>query len=431
MKVTLVFPCIRNYGGFNSLGKHADCVFVNHGLASLAAVLQKQDHEVSLIDLRECHDWNDFQRKVQFENANYYGVYMQTLDYHEAVYANKIIQKLGYKTIVGGPHPSIASQQVLDETSFNYVFVGEGEVTLPQLIEHPEKFSRLVVGEHPNLDSLPYENREVFNMKKVLATKNSVYSSPFVSIIVGRGCTFGCSFCKPGEDKIFGSFRIRSVKHLMGEIELLRDKYNYATLMIDDDSFTLKPNYVRDFCDSYEKIGRPFVTQSRADFIVRNPVLVKRLAQVGLRMFIIGFESGNQRILNLYRKGTTVDMNIEAAKICHKYGVKVWANYILGAPTETKKETEDTFKMLHKIKPDYYSPSFYTPIVGTYLYDFCKKNNLLLSHDVADVGSRSPNTPKIKGQDYEWLHKKMASSLHRDFKYQFHRVTRKVRKSLA
>ena len=425
-----MYPCIRNYGGFDSLGKHADCIFVNHGLASLAAVLEKLCVDVSLIDLRECHDWSDFKHRVLCEDADFYGVHMPTLDYHEAVQANSIIQKLGHRTIAGGPHPSIATEQVLNETSFDYVLVGEGEVTLPKLVEDPEKYDRLIIGEHPDLDLLPYENREIFNMRKVLATKNSVYHNPFVSVIVGRGCMFDCSFCKPGEDKIFGSFRMRSIEHLMGEIEFLRDRYDYATLMIDDDSFTLKPDYVREFCDRYEKIGRPFVAQSRADFIVKNPDLVKRLAGIELRMFIIGVESGNQRMLNLYQKGTTVDMNVEAANICHKYGVKIWANYILGGPTETKSEVSDTFSMLRKIKPDYYSPSFYTPIVGTYLYDFCEKNDLLLSHDAADLGSRSPDAPKIRGQDYEWLRKAMVKNLHKDLNYQFHRVTGKARRML-
>ncbi|MCW4006797.1 MAG: B12-binding domain-containing radical SAM protein [Candidatus Bathyarchaeota archaeon] len=431
MKVCLVFPCLKNFGGFDSLGKHSEGIYVNHGLASIAAVLSAKGHLVTLVDLRECKSWDDVQAKFAEADADYYCVYMQTLDFYEAKRCGDIAHDLGKKTIVGGPHPSILPEHVIATTSFDYVFVGEAEVTLPDLLENPQKYERLVVGAHPDLDSLPYEQREIFNLKKVFATKHPFFPSPFLSVIVGRGCPFTCSFCKPGEDKIFGKFRMRSIDHLMGEIEMLKDRYDYAILMIDDDSFTLKPDYVKEFCDRYEKIGCPFITQSRADFIVNHPDLVKRMKEVGLWMFIVGFESGNQRILNLYRKGTTVETNLQAANICKQAGVKLWANFILGAPTETLDEVRDTLRMVKTMNPTHYSPSFYTPVVGTDLYEYCREKGLLLSEDPVDCGSRSPTAPKIKGQDYEELHKLLMRELHGELKYQSWRALGKIKRLLS
>jgi len=120
-------------------------------------------------------------------------------------------------------------------------------------------------------------------------------------------------------------------------------------------------------------------------------------------MFIVGFESGNQRILNLLRKGTTVQQNLDAAEICHKNGVKVWANVMFGNPTETREEVQDSVNMIKQMKPHAFSPSFFSPIVGTDLYDFCKEQDLLLSDDPAHTGVRSPTEPKIKGVDYPFL----------------------------
>jgi len=223
---------------------------------------------------------------------------------------------------------------------------------------------------------------------------------------------------------------MRNLDYLMGEIEMLAKKYNYGVLMIDDDSFTIKADYVAEFCERYTRIDRPFVTQTRADFIVRHPELVKELKKAGLWMFLIGFESGNQRILDLYCKDATVKTNLEAARICHENGIKIWANFILGAPTETKDEVMDTLEMLRKIKPTHYSPSFYTPIIGTHLYDYCKNEGLLLTDDPADIGSRSPPAPKIRGQDYQWLRKTLNHSLHKDWRYQARRVIGQVRRCL-
>lgn len=407
MKVCLVYPSIRNYGGFNTLGKHPESVYINHGLASIGAVLKEEGHEVSLVDLRECLDWEDTGLKLKQADADWYGIYCSTLDFWEAKKVAELVHHLGKKTIVGGPHPSICPVKTSSYEEFDYVFIGEAEKTLPDLLKEPEDFERLVIGESPDLDSLPIEDRELFNMKKVLATKHPFYPAPFLSIMAGRGCPFRCSFCKPGEDRIFGKFRMRSLDNLIGEIRMLANRYDYKMLMVDDDSFTINPNYIAEFCDSYEKVGRPFTCQTRVDFIVKHPDLVKRLKEIGLWMFVIGFEAGSQRILDLYNKGTTVEQNVEAAKVCHRYGIKIWANVMYGAPSETKEEMLKTVDMVKQIRPYHHSPSIYTPIVGTDLYEYCKTKDLLLSEDPVVLGSRSPNEPKLKGQDHKWIEERL------------------------
>jgi hypothetical protein len=124
-------------------------------------------------------------------------------------------------------------------------------------------------------------------------------------------------------------------------------------------------------------------------------------------MGVIGFESGSQRMLDFMHKDTTVEQNFEAAEICHKLGIKIWANYMVGLPTETKEEMQATFDMIRKIKPEKPSGAFFTPIVGTELYDYCKQHGLMVSEDPAVLGSRNPSVPKIKGVDYKWLRKQM------------------------
>ncbi|PVX27089.1 MAG: hypothetical protein CW716_04080 [Candidatus Bathyarchaeum sp.] len=403
MKVTLVFPSIRGFGGFNSLGKNEGCIYIQHGLASLSAVLKSRGHSVDLIDLRECSGWNDVYEKMKLAKADFFGVYMSSIDFHEAAKIAEYAKTLGVPSVVGGPHPSICPDYVAEKSSFDHILVGEGEVTFPELIENNQSFSRIVKGTHPDLNSLPIEDRSIFNMEKILGTKHSFYPTPFVNVISGRGCPFQCGFCKPGEDLIFGKFRTRSVGNLMKEIKFLADSYDYRMLMIDDDSFTLNPNYVAEFCDSYEDIGRPFTIQSRADFIVRRPNLVKRLRDVGCWMIVIGLESFNQRLLDFMNKGTTVEQNVEAVKCCQSLGVKVWANVMYGLPTETKNEAIETMDWIRRLKPFHHSPSFYTPIIGSNLYNYSKEHDLLLSEDPAFLGSRSPTEPKIKGPDYKFL----------------------------
>lgn len=409
MKVTLVFPCIRNFGGWNSLGVHPESCFISHGLPSIAACLEKRGHTVTLLDLREMSGFDDVGRWVHSHDSDIYGINMPTLDYHDAKETARVIKEVrpDSKVVVGGPHPSICPEIVCQDKVFDYVFVGEGEITFPDLVEDLDVYPRIVIGKRPDLDKLPYEKREIFNMEKVLRAPHPLFHQPFLNIISGRGCLFNCSFCKPGEDLIFGRFKMRSIEHLIGEIKLIDQKYNYATLMIDDDSFTLEPDYVMNFCEAYKKINKPFVCQSRADFICNHEDVLRRMREVGLYMLLIGFESGNQRILNLLRKGTTVEQNYEAAEICHRLGIKIFGNYMLGIPTETKEEMMNTLKMIRKIKPEHPSLSFFTPIVGTDLYKYCKENNLIISEDPSVLGTRSPTQAKIKGIDYEWIYRQL------------------------
>ena len=107
-------------------------------------------------------------------------------------------------------------------------------------------------------------------------------------------------------------------------------------------------------------------------------------------------------MLKFIGKGTTRAQNLEAARICRKYGITIWANYMLGLPTETQDEMLDTISMLKEIDPDYYSPAFYTPHPGSDLYDYCAQNGLSLITDHDDY-ARNPNAAKIKGQDPAFL----------------------------
>src|SRR3989338_2773 len=106
---------------------------------------------------------------------------------------------------------------------------------------------------------------------------------------------------------VFGAkVRRRSVDNVIDELKLLRDMMDFQSLMIHDDCLTEDRPWVSEFCDKYrrDKFRRPFVCQSRADIICKNEDMIKDMASAGLAMMLIGFESGNQRILNLLRKGT-------------------------------------------------------------------------------------------------------------------------------
>lgn len=150
--------------------------------------------------------------------------------------------------------------------------------------------------------------------------------------------------------------------------------------------------------------------QARADLMCHKESLMSLLRETMVSWISIGYESGNQRILDMMNKGTTVEENYKAGEICQKYGFKQWANLILGWPTETNEEALDTLEMVKKIKPEHLSWAFLTPFPGTYLWDYAIENDLMFTTDESDHWRCDPSRAKIKGIDYQFLDQVMRKS---------------------
>jgi len=439
MKTTLIYPGIAGRG-FDCLSQGMDAGWISHGLAYLSAAAKAQDFDVDLIDLRALKDWDHFRRELVSRQPDVVGLTMMSVDYNPVRKCLEIIQQVlpQATTIVGGPHVTLAVEDSLRLPSVDYLVTGEGEVTFPMLLQALARgeapAEQVIRGEAPDLDAIPFPDRGLFleewrkfgyNLDSPEVPFVKELPGPFLTIIAGRGCIYNCSFCKPGEDLIFGKgVRRAAPQTVIRELKELRYQYQFASFMFHDDCLTEDHHWVTEFCRLYREEGfsQPFFCQSRADIIVRHPDMVAMMAEAGLRGYFIGFESGNQRILNLLRKGTKVEHNLRAAEICREFGLVIWANYMMGMPTETKEEVMDTVNMIRQIDPDYYSPAFFTPHPGTDLYDYVAEQGLSLIEDY-DSYRRNPTEPKIKGQDYAFLARALERSQQRTRGNQFRRTT--------
>ncbi len=402
MKATLINPAVAWDG--------LDGSWIRHGIGSIAAYAKDKGHDVGLIDLRRMTnhkgiDWDRYEKEISRSGSQAFGVSVLSANFDYAKECIERIRKVkpDAKIAVGGIHPSVEPEHS-KELKADIIIQGEGEEAFTAWLEGREEVYKV-----PNLDELPYADRELF--APLREQPIGFLKTPFHTIIIGRGCPHRCTFCQPAEKKLFGSkVRMRSVENVMVELMQLKDRYGLNSFLIHDDCFSAFPKYIDEFIEAKNKYlpDVEFYCQARADHIVKRPEMFKALYDAGLRGCLIGMESGSQKILDFLKKQTKVEDNIEATEILSKIGVSTWANLMVGIPTETKLEVLETVDMAKRIKEidpkAILSWASYTPHPGSDLYTYCEENDLSLVKKSEDYRRYfEPDNPKIKGVDYGFL----------------------------
>jgi radical SAM superfamily enzyme YgiQ (UPF0313 family)/GT2 family glycosyltransferase len=409
-----------------------DNLFTRLGLAYLASALKKEGHRVELADLRTMQGWEDYVTQLNHVRPDFVGITMHSVEYSIALKAARLAKEhiRGTLVVAGGIHATMFPNECIASGAFDYVICGEGEITFPKLINRPDAFGKITWGEPPDLDQIPFPDRTLWpDWKERMSTdpygiEKYRFSLPVAEMINVRGCPYNCSFCcGPGEHQLYTRLsedqhripyiRGRSVANVIEEIRSLIDKCGIRSVMFHDDQFITSPKWVAEFLNEFEKAGfkqygLKWVTSSRADIICKNAELVRQMAACGLELLIVGFESFSPRILRWFNKGTTVDQNFRAAEILHQIGIKIWANYIIGVPTDQGWNSEDdvlTVAGVMKVNPIHYSPSLYTPVPGSRLFEYYQKNNLISEEcsSIEDLSDRGKRAAKLKGVNYEFL----------------------------
>jgi magnesium-protoporphyrin IX monomethyl ester (oxidative) cyclase len=323
-------------------------------------------------------------------------------------------------TIVGGPHVSTVPKEFLEEAkTVDVVVIGEGEYTLPEVVEHFKDKKSLsdilgiayrrngeviVNGKRPfldDLDELPYPAYHLVDMEHYLNNKKIGYRSfqnRAISMVTSRGCPFNCCFCAV-HLHMGKKFRAHSAQYVLNHIQHVVDKYRVKNIFFEDDNLTFDLNRFEAICDGLIerriKIGWETPNGVRADCL--NLSLLKKMKQSGVVSIFVGVESGDQAILdNVVCKSLDLDRVVEFAKNAQLLGLKTGAFYIIGFPGEKKENMQCTvgFGLMLKRKYDVGMHLFTaTPTYGTRLYEQCKAHNYIetgLSCDSFGSSARQP-----------------------------------------
>ena len=201
-----------------------------------------------------------------------------------------------------------------------------------------------------------------------------------VQIFTSRGCIFRCTFCTLPQTFTGRIFRARSAENVVRELEWIKENLpEVKEIFIEDDTFTIDKERVVKICDLIikKKLNITWSANVRAD--VPYEVL-KKMKEAGCRILIVGYESGNQDILNKIKKGVTLEMAEEFTKNCKKLGIKIFGCFMIGLPGDTKETIMQTFEFAKKLSPDMVFFQQAVPFPGTEFFEWCKKNGYIRVH---------------------------------------------------
>lgn len=196
---------------------------------------------------------------------------------------------------------------------------------------------------------------------------------PYVSFYTGRGCPAKCTFCLWPQTIGGHKYRTKSPKAVIEEMAMGKDLFGSKVRewMFDDDTFTIDKPRAIEISKGMKKLGLTWSCNARAHVDYDT---LKELRDNGLRLLLVGFESGNQEILNRIKKGLKLDMAREFMANCRKLGIKVHGTFIIGLPIETQETIEETIRFAKELDPHTIQVSIAAPYPGTELYAQAMQN---------------------------------------------------------
>ncbi len=366
------------------------------GIMSLSSHLKLNGHRCEFIDLAFEKDPKEQIRKIAPDIIAYSITTGRHSFYQQ--FNLELKNSFNFLAIFGGPHATFFPEFVQEE-GVDIVCRGEGEGALLDLanaLERDEDYCRIANlwvkfngTIHKNdlrpliadLDSLGFVDRDLVN-------KYDHYRKLHRRMVLtGRGCPYQCSYCfNHSYNELYkGKGRIvrkRSVDHVIRELKQVRDRHSPRRLQFVDDTFIIDAKWCNEFCERYkDEVGVPFIAYTRVNLVTDD--IVRRLKSAGCITILYAVESGNDEIRNEVLKRNISRRKIfEAVKIYKKYGLKTYAQNMLGLPDEDMASAMETLEINIAAKPDYAWVSIFQPYPMTDLWRYCKEKGYLTDRPI-------------------------------------------------
>lgn len=384
MNILLIYPPMR----LNDEPRN----FPN-GIALIAALLLQKGYNVDVLDINgRRYSQTEVLQKISESIAKYdvIGIGGLITAYSYAKWLIRQIKMLrDIPVVIGGYLGSNIPEIILLKTSADFVVVGEAEFSLPAL------FAELAAGnETPDIagvwyrsadgivnagmskrlsdmDSLPFPAWHLFPMNDVYLKLPVTGFGRDIDLITSRGCPYPCVYCyKTGGRR----YRQNSAEYVVEEIKFLKKEYNIDFVSFQDNEFMADKKRVYKFCElaTKEKLGIKWTATSRVNLVDED--ILTEMKKSGCVAVSFGIESGSQKILDVLKKGVTVEQAVSAMDIVNKVGLKYFTSFMIGSPGETIDTIKDTIAFCKKVNIGMTSCMFTTPYPGTELYEWAQEH---------------------------------------------------------
>lgn len=348
------------------------------GLLYVASYLEKHGISVRVLDPQS-------EGKEEYSSeSRYTGITCMSNQFRKTKEIARRVKEANPDTtvVVGGVHPTVATEEVQLDPNIDVVVVGEGEKAMLSIVRNNVK-EGVVHGEQVgNLDDIPFPARHLVNMNWYTKRDSIVVTKwcKATSVITSRGCPFQCCFCINSKYEMFGkTVRFNSAKYVEEEVGELVSRYGVEGIYFADDAFTANSERLKEICKRIRHFGLKWNCMSRVNTL--NKSSLESMKDSGCASVGFGIESGSQKVLDALNKKARVQDAIKIFDLCREVGIKTWASIIIGNPEETVDDLRMTDKLLERLKPDSVGVYYLTPFPGTAIHDLALENNWLVRED--------------------------------------------------
>jgi hopanoid biosynthesis associated radical SAM protein HpnJ len=233
-----------------------------------------------------------------------------------------------------------------------------------------------------NMDALPFVTPVYKRDLTVEHYAIGYLRHPYVSLYTGRGCRSKCTFCLWPQTVGGHRYRTRSPEHVAEEMALAARLFpQVKEFFFDDDTFTDDLPRAEEIARRLGRLGITWSVNAKANVPYQS---LKVLKDNGLRLLVVGYESGNQRILNNVKKGVRLDVARQFTRDAKSLGITIHGTFILGLPGETRDTLQETIRFAREIDPHTIQVSLAAPYPGTALYEEARRNDWLQEEELVD-----------------------------------------------
>jgi len=360
------------------------------GLGYIASSLIQAGHKVEALDING-QRWpeEEVRQKInaRIKEFDAVGVGGLITTYKYVKWLISVIKEArpNIPVIVGDNGATFSYHLYLEKAKADIAVIGEGDMTIKEVIKAIEKKSDLTsvkgvvfksdgkIFKTPprerieHLDELPYPQRDIFPIEKYITSPLSrMGGMRFLVLSATRGCPYRCKFCYPAFGRVV---KLRSARSIVDEIKFIKERYNLDCVGFTDDLFIINRKRVLEFCQLLieEEVDIKWCSTARADLVDSD--ILKKMKESGCFWLGYGIESANPHVLFDMKKGFTVEQASNGVRLTKMAGIFCATTWIIGWPNETPKSVRDTMKFIIREELPFLGLNYATPYPGSELYD--------------------------------------------------------------